>query len=91
MTVSTVLFIGYSVNDPDVQLILENINIYSHSEHSHYALVEKFEHTAIKAALKETYNITYLEYARGQHNLVTDYISELTGDVKDVRTKRGIV
>lgn len=91
MTVNTVLFLGYSVSDPDIRIILENINLISKSENSHYALVSKFEHSSIKMALTSTYNIKYLEYAEGQHGLVPKLIEELADSVEAIRSSRGIV
>jgi hypothetical protein len=91
MTVNTVLFIGYSISDPDIQLILENINLYSCSEHPHYALMEKFEHSAIRHAITKTYNIEFIEYPKGLHASAVDGVAELKGRVIDFRAARGIV
>ena len=91
MTVSTVLFIGYSISDPDIQLILENINLFGTSDHPHYALVEKFEHAAIKRAMSQTYNIAFLEYPRADHGSVVTQLSALKDQVLDLRASRGIV
>ncbi|WP_292085631.1 MULTISPECIES: SIR2 family protein [unclassified Brevundimonas] len=91
MTVNTVLFLGYSVSDPDIRIILENINLVSKAENSHYALVSKFDHSSIKGALTSTYNIKYLEYPDGQHGLVPGLIKELAESVEAIRSSRGIV
>lgn len=91
MTVNTVLFLGYSINDPDIQLILENINIYSNSDHPHYALVSKIEHASIKKAMKDTFNVELVEYPCGQHQLVPLAISDLRERVISLRADRGIV
>lgn len=58
----TLLFIGYSVSDPDVQLLLENSTITALSEHPHYALMERGLHPAIRAGFLRTYNIEILEF-----------------------------
>ncbi len=91
MTVNTVLFLGYSINDPDIQLILENSNIFSTSDHPHYALMSKFEHASIKGAMKETFNVDFVEYTTGQHRMVPEAISELRERVISLREERGIV
>ncbi|WP_312478792.1 SIR2 family protein [Stutzerimonas nitrititolerans] len=91
MTVNTVLFLGYSINDPDIQLILENINIYSNSDHPHYALMSKFEHQSIRLAMKETFNVEFVEYPSGQHQMVPDAVSRLRESVTSLRAIRGIV
>ena len=38
---NTILFLGCSLTDPDIQLVLENVNLSAPSAHPHYALVEK--------------------------------------------------
>lgn len=91
MTVNTVVFLGYSLNDPDIQLILENINMFSTSQHTHYALIEKLDHKSLRNANKHSYNTEFLEYARGAHGSVPGLIRELRVAVDGVRSMRGIV
>jgi hypothetical protein len=91
MTVNTVLFTGYSVSDPDIQLILENINLYGHAQHPHYALVPKFDHAAIKNAMSQTYNISFIEYPAASHTSVPEALEALMRRVTDLRSDRGIV
>ena len=91
MTVNTVLFLGYSISDPDIQLILENINLYSKATHTHYALMSKFDHSSIKVVIKKTYNVDFLEYPAGAHGSVPDIIKGLHKQVLDFRAARGII
>ncbi len=58
----TLLFIGYSVTDPDIQLLLENTTITAPSDHPHYALMAQGLHPALRNAFKRTYNIEILEF-----------------------------
>jgi hypothetical protein len=58
----TLLFLGYSVGDPDIQLLLENSTITAASEHPHYAVMPLGIHAAIRAAFHRTYNIEILEF-----------------------------
>lgn len=58
----TLLFIGYSVTDPDIQLLLENTTITAPSDHPHYALMAHGLHPAIRNAFKRTFNIEILEF-----------------------------
>jgi hypothetical protein len=58
----TLVFIGYSVNDPDIQLLLENSSITAHSDHPHYALMAAGIHPAIRNSFRKTYNIEILEF-----------------------------
>ncbi len=90
-TVNTVLFIGYSMNDPDMQIILENINIHSESSHGHYCLISKQSHSSITKAMKSTYNILCLEYPKDGHSNVPDYLKTLSESVRQDRAARGIV
>jgi len=69
---NTLLFVGCSLSDPDIQLILENANISAPSAHPHYALVEKTRHPSIKSAIKKTHNIELVEYPRGNHPAAVD-------------------
>ena len=82
---NTLLFIGCSLTDPDIQLILENGNISVPSAHPHYALVEKSRHPSIKAALKTTHNIELIEYPKGKHNVAEDALAELSEKVIALR------
>jgi hypothetical protein len=90
-TVNTVLFIGYSVGDPDMQIILENIHAASESSHGHYSLMPKQKHRSIVGAFRQSYNINCIEYPDDGHHLVPSYLEELADLVKADRSARGIV
>lgn len=77
----TILFIGTSLTDPDIQLVLENVNISAPSAHPHYALVEKTRHPSIKAAIKKTHNVELIEYSKGKHNLAVAAMRDLRDKV----------
>lgn len=83
---STLIFLGCGINDPDVNLLLENANISARSSHPHYALVEDVRHVAIKQAYQETYNLRFLEYPAGRHDEVVEALEELVGQVEKYRT-----
>jgi hypothetical protein len=83
---STLILIGCGINDPDVNLLLENANISARSSHPHYAVVEDVRHTAIKQAYQETYNLRFLEYAAGQHHQVVEALKDLVARVEEYRT-----
>jgi hypothetical protein len=89
-TTNTVLFIGYSLGDPDLQIILENIHSSASSTHGHYALLPKMEHRSMVKAVKHSYNISCIEYPAGHHAVVPDCIAELQASVEAVRAGRGI-
>ncbi len=74
---NTLLFIGYSLSDPDIQLILENVNISAESAHPHYALIPSNTHPAIKKSASKAYNIEFIEYEPGKYDQVDEMINEL--------------
>lgn len=60
--VNTLLFIGYSLSDPDIALVLESAQLSVPARHPHYALVPSGRHPALTQALRNTYNVRLLEY-----------------------------
>lgn len=91
MTVNTVLFLGYSITDPDIQLILENMNRFNYTENCHYALISKMDHPSLRESYKQAYNVHFLEYARGRHEEVARSLLQLKELVREFRHTRGIV
>lgn len=82
----TLLFVGASLTDPDIQLVLENVNISVPSAHPHYALVERVRHVSIKAAIKKMHNVELIEYPRGKHDLAMNAIADLRDKVIAARS-----
>lgn len=78
----TILFIGYSLTDPDIQLVLENVNIAAPSSHPHYFVTGNNINSAIKQANKKAYNIDFIEYTAGNYAELNDGLLELTDNVK---------
>lgn len=58
----TLLFVGCGLNDPDIQLVLENANLSAPSDHPHYSIQPAGLHSSIKRAIKTAYNIEIIEY-----------------------------
>ena len=54
-TTHTVFFIGYSLGDPDLQIILENIHGATNANHGHYCLLTKMDHRSMVSAIKKSY------------------------------------
>lgn len=86
----TLLFVGCSLTDPDIQLVLENANIAVPSSHPHYALVEKSKHKSLKSATKLTHNVELIEYKKGRHQDAIAAMSELRDKVLARRAKLAI-
>ncbi len=82
---NTLLFLGYSISDPDIQLLLENSNITYKASHPHYALVQEGMEVSIKKAYKEAYNIEFLEYPAGDYAKANEMLEELVQAVNKRR------
>jgi hypothetical protein len=59
---NTLLFVGYSMSDPDIQLTLENSNIAAPDSHPHYILAEAGTHPVLRKSMEQAYNLRFLEY-----------------------------
>ena len=82
----TLLFIGYSLSDPDIQLLLENTNITAPSAHQHYALVRKGSiHEALRSAAMKSYNIRFVEYDGEKHEKLIAGLEDLANLVVEKR------
>jgi hypothetical protein len=86
LTINTVIFLGCSMTDPDIQLVLENTNIAATSDHTHYALMPRGRHPALLRAMSNSYNIKALEYdpANGHAELL-DSLCDLKVRIDDLR------
>lgn len=90
-TINTLIFLGYSLSDPDMQLILENVTLSHPTQHTHYALMPKFTHPSLKNIFSETYNMRFLEYEAGDHTQVSSLFERLEQEVTSFRAARGII
>ena len=70
---NTVLFIGCGLYDPDISLLLEEVNIIGSPAKPHYALIREGDHNNIAVDdWRETYNISVLEYGPDYENLANE-------------------
>ena len=83
--VSTLIFVGTSFDDPDLQLILENNNVSAKSDHQHYIITQKLAHVSMKNILEKNYNIRAFEYKKGKHEEVANLLKTLSDEVKEWR------
>lgn len=83
----TILFIGCSLTDPDIQLVLENTNIAVNCNHPHYALMPAGEHAKIIDATRLAFNIQYVEYPNedGTHANMITMLQDLKEQVISMR------
>lgn len=81
----TLLFIGYSLSDPDIQLVLENVNITAPTPHPHYFVIESGINPTLLKANKNAYNLQFIDYPAGQYAELNGALLELVNDVQDHR------
>lgn len=86
---NTVLFLGYSISDPDIALVLENANISAPSSFPHYAVVEDDRHTSLVRVVKDTYNVELMRYPAGDHSSAVKSLEDLVRQVLDYRERHG--
>jgi hypothetical protein len=82
---NTILFIGYSLNDPDIQLLLENSNISAVGSHPHYACMPDNIHAKLKVSMKKTYNIELIEFPAGNYTELSQGLTDLSNAVESYR------
>ncbi len=83
---NTIVFIGCSLSDPDVLLILEEVKISSSSERPHYAIIKKKSMNNLELSdWQNTYNICALEYGPSYENLLID-LKNLLAQVDNERS-----
>jgi hypothetical protein len=86
-TTNTLLFLGYGLGDPDIQIVLENIAIKAPTSHPHYVVAAAGQHPAIKAAMQKSYNLHFLEHDEGNYGQVETALEALLAQVVDYRQK----
>lgn len=78
------------MSDPDIQIVLEGVNSRLKTDHSHYALVPRFEHPSLRSANTHTYNINFIEYPSGKHAEFPKALKELREAVQATRASTGM-
>lgn len=82
---NTCIFIGCSMDDPDVLLLLEEVRVTANPNRPHYALLREGSHTSfVKKDLTSAYNVRCLEYGPDHANLVAD-LQELQAQIETMR------
>ena len=84
---SSLLFIGYSLSDPDIQLVLENASIAAPAAHPHYAIVSDDVHPAIRSSWARSYNIHFLEFPSGNYKVLYASLEELQNAITALRAR----
>ncbi|MGG1324048.1 SIR2 family protein [Priestia megaterium] len=86
-TTHTVLFLGYSLSDPDINLILQSCRTNSSVASPHYMVLKKGTSKHKIKHWEETYNVKCLEFGPDYSNF-TPNILELRDQVLDLREER---
>lgn len=82
----TFVFLGCSVNDPDIRLLLEDTFFRHPSSRAHFFVIPNGLHSSVRSVLEESMNLTILSYKPTQnHKEVSDSIEELIGLVENAR------
>lgn len=85
----TVIFLGYSLNDPDINLLLQFLHNTANNSCPHYLVDKKGNKSQLIKHWKETYNVSVIEYGE-RYDLLEDALSNLLDQVLDLREKRGM-
>lgn len=81
----TCIFIGCSMNDPDINLLLEDVKILGSSVRPHYCLILKNSHSKFKMDdWESTYNVKSLEYGPSHDSLIEN-LAILLAEVENIR------
>lgn len=81
----TCLFVGYSLGDPDIRLLLESLASDRNVESAHYLLGPTPEHSHLKELFRRTYGVSLVEYPRDEHNKGLELLQQLVKSVEAAR------
>lgn len=84
----TFIFLGTGLNDPDIQLLFENISFSYKTSRKHLFIIPKNSIPQDELAIyKETMNVNFIEYDnRDEHKELLDSIKDLVSRVESKRT-----
>lgn len=85
----TVIFLGYSLNDPDINLILRQLKKTSSDFCPHYLVTKSGNIEAVKLYWRDVYNVSVLEYGT-EHEELEIVLNDLREKVLDLREKRSM-
>lgn len=81
---STILFVGYSLDDPDIQLVLQAVGRPGMVPEAHFMLTKKPSSASRVQVFKESFGVTVLTYTGGHAN-ATKALKELAEAVLAAR------
>lgn len=83
----TVVFFGYSLNDPDINLLLQFLHNTANSSCPHYMIDKKGNKPQMVKHWKDTYNVSLLEYG-DDYSCLESSLEELRDLVFELRAER---
>lgn len=84
---STILFVGYSLDDPDIQLVLQAVGRSGLSPEAHFMLSPAPNSSARVPVFRESFGVSVLCHPAGDHAQAEQAIVELANLVLAVRTE----
>jgi hypothetical protein len=84
---STILFVGYSLDDPDIQLVLQEVGRRGLSPEAHFILSPAPVSAARVPVFKESFGVSVLCYPAGDHAEAERALVELGAQVLAARTR----
>lgn len=85
---STILFVGYSLDDPDIQLVLQAVGRSGLSPEAHFMLAPEPPSPARIPVFRESFGVSVLTYPAGDHAQAEQAVVELGDLVLAERAKR---
>ena len=82
---STILFVGYSLDDPDIQLVLQSTGRRSLDPEAHFMLAPRPATPSRIPLFRDTYGVTVLPYPPGDHASVEESLRALSSEVLALR------
>lgn len=85
----TVVFLGYSLQDPDINLLLQFLHDTANTSSPHYLVTTKGNKQQLKNHWKEVYNVSLIEYG-DDHSCLQSSLETLRDAVNQLREERGM-
>ena len=85
----TVVFLGYSLNDPDINLLLQFLHNTANSSCPHYLVDKSGNKPQLVKHWKDTYTVSLLEYG-DDYSYLENSLEELRDRVFQLRSDRGM-
>jgi hypothetical protein len=85
---STILFVGYSLDDPDIQLVLRAVGRPGMSPEAHFMLAPEPASPSRIPVFRESFGVSVLPYPSGDHAEAVTALGELSALVQIERARR---